>query len=279
MSNIIDGIYGFLTAPGDLYGNRFLPFRGALLPYLLTNIAYVLFVFKIGPWFMRNRQPYDLKPVLRYYNIGQIVYNAIVSAMSFYLYVIKRPMSITCMTILPIDHPLKNIEGLTSALYVINKFIDYFDTVFFVLRKSYKQITFLHVYHHIMMTSLSLLYVKYSGGGGHASMIGILNTLVHVFMYAYYLMSATRPEMKNSLWWKKYVTSLQLVQFVLILVHQMWPLVIQRDCEYPKLLCLCSCVQALLMLYLFGSFYIKTYIRNPKKKSTPPVVAQEAKTR
>ncbi|XP_067613823.1 very long chain fatty acid elongase F-like [Eurosta solidaginis] len=268
MANIIE----FLTGPGTLYGNRYLPFRGALLPYLLTNIFYVLLVFKIGPWFMKNRQPYNLKPVLRYYNIGQIVYNAIVSAMAFYLYVIKRPMPITCMIILPIEHPLKDIEGLVSALYVINKFIDYFDTIFFVLRKSYKQITFLHVYHHIMMTSLSLLYIKYSGGGGHASMIGILNTITHVFMYSYYLMSSTRPEMKSSLWWKKYVTRLQLVQFVLILIHQAWPLVIQPSCDYPKLLSVCSCFQALLMLYLFGSFYINTYIKNPKKN-----LAHEAK--
>ncbi|XP_053955797.1 elongation of very long chain fatty acids protein F-like [Anastrepha ludens] len=278
MSNIAANVYAFLTAPGTLYGNRFLPFHGALLPYLLTNILYVLLVFKIGPWYMKNRQPYNLKTVLRYYNIGQIIYNAIVSGMAFYLYVYKRPMAITCMTILPTGHPLKNIEGLVSALYLINKFIDYFDTIFFVLRKSYKQITFLHVYHHIMMTSLSLLYIRYSGGGGHASMIGILNTNVHVFMYAYYFMSATRPEMKNSLWWKKYVTSLQLVQFVLILVHQMWPLVIQRDCEYSKVLCLCSCIQAILMLYLFGSFYIKTYVRNPKKHAAQQV-SQEAKER
>ncbi|XP_017468647.1 PREDICTED: elongation of very long chain fatty acids protein AAEL008004-like [Rhagoletis zephyria] len=266
MSNLIASVYNFLTAPGTLYGNRFLPFHGALLPYLLADILYVLLVFKIGPWYMKNRPPYKLQTVMRYYNIGQIIYNAYCSYVGFYLYVYKRPTPITCITILPTNHPLKDIEGIIGALYVVNKFTDYFDTIVFVLRKSYKQITFLHVYHHIMMTTLSLLFIRYTGGGGHASMVGILNTCVHVFMYTYYLMSATRPEMKKSLWWKKYVTRLQLVQFVLILVHQVWPLVIQRDCEYPKLLCLCTSLQAILMLYLFGSFYIKTYIRRPEEK-------------
>ncbi|XP_014091801.3 very long chain fatty acid elongase F isoform X1 [Bactrocera oleae] len=277
MANIIDSIYGYLTAPGDLStGNRFLPFHGALLPYLLTTIFYMLFVFKIGPFFMKNRQPYNLTSVLRYYNIGQIIYNAVVSCMAFYLYVIKSPLALTCITILPKDHPLKNIEGLVSALYVINKFIDYFDTIFFVLRKSYKQITFLHVYHHIMISSLGLLYLRYLGGGGHAATVGILNSFVHVVMYAYYLASATHPEMKNSLWWKIYVTKLQLIQFVVLFVHQMWPLVVQTDCEYPKLLLVCSCLQALFMIYLFSSFYVRTYIRSPKKETG---VVEEAKKR
>ncbi|XP_011182273.1 elongation of very long chain fatty acids protein F [Zeugodacus cucurbitae] len=280
MSNLVDNIYGFLTAPGDrnLSGIRYMPYHAALLPYLLTSIFYVLFVFKIGPALMKNRQPYNLTSVLRYYNIGQIIYNAIMSGLAFYLYVIKRPMPITCISVLPTGHPLKNIEGIVSAMYVFNKFLDYFDTIFFVLRKSYKQITFLHVYHHIMMSSLGLVYIRYLGGGGHAATVGILNSFVHVVMYAYYLASATNPEMKNSLWWKKYVTKLQLVQFVLLLIHQMWPLVVQTDCPYPKALLVCASLQAVLMIYLFSSFYYKTYIRNPKTKDTP-LKAQEAKRR
>ncbi|XP_018803793.1 PREDICTED: elongation of very long chain fatty acids protein 4-like [Bactrocera latifrons] len=276
MANIIESIYEFLTAPGDLStGNRFLPYNGAMLPYLLITVFYVLFVFKIGPFFMRKRQPYNLRSVLRYYNIGQIIYNTVISSLGIYLYLIKAPLALTCITILPTGHPLKNIEGLMSALYVVNKFIDYFDTIFFVLRKSYKQVTFLHVYHHIMISSLSLIYMRYSGGGGHAVTVGILNSFVHAVMYAYYLVSATHPEMENSLWWKKYVTKLQLIQFVVLFVHQMWPLVVQTDCDYPKFLLLLSCSQAIFMIYLFSSFYIRTYIIRPKKETR---ITQEAKT-
>lgn len=276
MANIIDGIYEYLTTPGDLTtGNRFLPYHGAMLPYLLITIFYVLFVFKIGPFFMRKRQPYNLRSVLRYYNIGQIIYNAVITSLGIYLYVIKAPLALTCITILPTGHPLKNIEGVMGALYVFNKFIDYFDTIFFVLRKSYKQITFLHVYHHIMISSLSLMYMRYSGGGGHAVTIGILNSFVHTVMYTYYLVSASHPEMKNSLWWKKYVTKLQLIQFVVLFVHQIWPLVVQTDCDYPKSLLLLACSQSIFMIYLFSSFYIRTYISRPKKEAR---VRQEAKT-
>ena len=33
-------------------------------------------------------------------------------------------------------------------LYYIQKYFEYLDTIFFVLRQSWRQVTFLHVYHH-----------------------------------------------------------------------------------------------------------------------------------
>ena len=36
-------------------------------------------------------------------------------------------------------------------LYYINKYIELLDTVFFVMRKKWNQVTFLHVYHHAIM--------------------------------------------------------------------------------------------------------------------------------
>ena len=36
-------------------------------------------------------------------------------------------------------------------LYYVNKYIELLDTVFFVMRKKWNQVTFLHVYHHAIM--------------------------------------------------------------------------------------------------------------------------------
>ena len=36
-------------------------------------------------------------------------------------------------------------------LYYINKYIELLDTIFFVMRKKWNQVTFLHVYHHAIM--------------------------------------------------------------------------------------------------------------------------------
>ena len=47
------------------------------------------------------------------------------------------------------------------------------------------------------------------------------NSFVHVIMYAYYGLSAIGPQMRPYLWWKRYITKLQLVRsFITILCWQ-----------------------------------------------------------
>lgn len=86
--------------------------------------------------------------------------------------------------------------------------------VFFTLRKKQNQVTFLHVYHHTITSICSWLYVKFLPGQQGAVII-FLNSLVHVIMYTYYLISALGPKYKKYLWWKKYMTWIQLVKFSL----------------------------------------------------------------
>lgn len=71
--------------------------------------------------------------------------------------------------------------------------------------------TFLHVYHHTITSICSWLYVKFLPGQQGAVII-FLNSLVHVIMYTYYLISALGPKYKKYLWWKKYMTWIQLVK-------------------------------------------------------------------
>ncbi|KAJ4448782.1 hypothetical protein ANN_00173 [Periplaneta americana] len=43
-----------------------------------------------------------------------------------------------------------------------------------------------------------------------ASITAFINAFVHIFMYTYYMLSAMGPRVKKYLWWKKYITLLQL---------------------------------------------------------------------
>lgn len=43
----------------------------------------------------------------------------------------------------------------------------------------------------------------------------LLNCVVHVFMYSYYGLTALGPSYQKYLWWKKYLTTIQLVCQVL----------------------------------------------------------------
>jgi hypothetical protein len=42
-------------------------------------------------------------------------------------------------------------------------------------------------------------------------LFGMINTFVHIIMYSYYLFPALRLPFQNYLWWKKYLTVLQIV--------------------------------------------------------------------
>ena len=105
-------------------------------------------------------------------------------------------------------------------MYFLCKIIELLDTVFFVLRKKQRQISFLHLYHHAMMPICAWIGVRFVPGG-HGTLLGVINAFIHIIMYAYYMLSAFGPHMQKYLWWKKHLTSLQLVQFTIILYHNL----------------------------------------------------------
>jgi len=96
--------------------------------------------------------------------------------------------------------------------FFISNLIDFFDAFFLVLRKKERQISGLHLYHHGMMPIFLWSGVRYVCGG-HAIFLAfvILNALVRVVMYSYYLIAAMGPRFKKFIWWKKYLTTFQIV--------------------------------------------------------------------
>ncbi|ALC42071.1 CG18609, partial [Drosophila busckii] len=243
-----------------------LPLTNSPWPTLLILGVYALFVLKLGKLYMQKRQPYNLRKLLMCYNLGQVAYNGLFFGITFYNLIIKQICNWRCMEPFPFGHEHKNLERYVHYAYFINKILDLLDTVFFVLRKSYKQISFLHVYHHVMMCCGCYLVMRFYGTGGHLNFVGMLNSLVHTVMYFYYFLSAYYPGLKASLWWKKYITISQLMQFLMLFSYAAYILVFSRDCGYPACLLLVQIVQAVIMIYMFGNFYVKTYVQAKKKQ-------------
>jgi elongation of very long chain fatty acids protein 7 len=96
-------------------------------------------------------------------------------------------------------------------VYFIAKLTELLDTVFFVLRKKDNQVSFLHLYHHTVMPMISWGCTKYFPGG-HGTFIGVINSFVHIVMYFYYMLAAMGPEFQKYLWWKHWITNLQMVR-------------------------------------------------------------------
>ncbi|XP_024884285.1 elongation of very long chain fatty acids protein AAEL008004-like [Temnothorax curvispinosus] len=81
-------------------------------------------------------------------------------------------------------------------------------------------------------------------------------------MYSYYFIAALGPKYKKYLWWKKYMTWIQLVQFALMLVYLVLTLIL--DCRTPKALTYFFTIVVIIFMYLFSDFYRQAY----KKKIT-----------
>lgn len=48
--------------------------------------------------------------------------------------------------------------------------------------------------------------------GGHGTLLGLINSFIHIIMYSYYLLSSLGPQYQKYLWWKKHLTAMQMVR-------------------------------------------------------------------
>lgn len=78
------------------------------------------------------------------------------------------------------------------------------------MKKKNSQLTFLHCYHHFCMALGCYVAAKWLPGG-HGLLLGMINLYVHGLMYFYYFLTSFKPELKQSIWWKKHITQVQLV--------------------------------------------------------------------
>ncbi|KAJ8909586.1 hypothetical protein NQ315_016600 [Exocentrus adspersus] len=328
-----------------------------LIP-LSIGLAYLYFVYSLGPRLMQNRKPFNIANIIRLFNLIQIIANAYVAVQGLkYTLTIMKPCK-------PIDYTINYGSNLALHVaygYYLLKIFDLFDTVsifwysptssiifahypcyvrssiidsnerskwnyniledflkitisgygaktveidryprhcfevmlyrviqkekiifnvsyskgrsslrkhfwtnvFFVLRKSYRQINFLHVYHHFFIVIGVWIGLRYVAGG-ESLWIGSLNSCVHVVMYLYYLL-ATFDDKWKSTKYKKILTQLQIIQFLILMIIY-FNTVIVSSCQFPKWIGFLLVPQCCFMILLFGDFYIKTYLINKNKK-------------
>jgi elongation of very long chain fatty acids protein 4 len=142
-------------------------------------------------------------------------------------------------------------------LYYISKIVEMLDTVFFICKGNYHQLSFLHIYHHSTIFILWWLGVKFVPGG-NAVPGAIINSSVHVIMYSYYFFAAFGPLFKKYLWWKRYITGIQLTQFAIALTQSISAY--NTGCRWPNWMYIWFNGYQISFLFLFGNFYIVNYI-------------------
>lgn len=246
---------------------------GLASPLIPCSIVatYLLLITCILPKFMENRKPFHMKGILLVYNFIQVVLSCLCV---YYMWVGGGHGSYFCHNVeYHTDPGSTGMLMLTGAYtYYTNKYVELLDTVFFALRKKWNQISFLHVYHHAIMPLYMFIGVRWLPGGHIGFGGGLLNSLVHVVMYSYYLLAALEVPQKY-LWWKKYLTLFQIVQFILLFGQgTIFLLGYALDLEYAK----CGypwqmSALGLAILYgpfliMFSKFYSASYTKKSSKK-------------
>ncbi|CAH0388611.1 unnamed protein product [Bemisia tabaci] len=226
------------------------------VPTFLVCISYVYLVKVLGPRLMANRKPMQLRKLLIAYNLFQVVF----SSWLFYELAasgwLTGDYNLRCQPVDYSDSPRTLRMVRVCWWYYFSKFTEFFDTIFFVLRKKTRHVSLLHVIHHGVMPMSVWFGVKFTPGG-HSTFFGLLNTFVHIIMYAYYLLAALGPQVQKYLWWKKYLTFIQMVQFVLIMVHAFQ--LFFTDCNYPRAFAWWIGLHAVMFFFLFKGFYKQQY--------------------
>ncbi|CAB0035562.1 unnamed protein product [Trichogramma brassicae] len=231
------------------------PLMDSPIPTFLIVVSYLYSVTILGPRLMANRKPFQLRNTLVAYNAFQVIF----SLGMLYEHLMSGWLLDYSYKCQPVDYS-HDPSALRMAnlcwWYFISKFTEFADTIFFVLRKKDSQVTFLHLYHHSLTPLETWVCVKFIAGG-HGTLGNLINNFVHVIMYFYYMLSAAGPEYQKYLWWKKHLTTIQLVQFFLVFVHSAQALIF--DCGYPKLIASLLLLHSTIFFVLFYDFYLAAY--------------------
>ena len=152
----------------------------------------------------------------------------------------------------------KTLYGIRMAyFYWISKFIDLIDTFLFALRKKYSHITFLHLYHHTIVPIFGWMLLRINPLIPVVGFFALCNTFIHVVMYSYYGLAAFGPQIQKYLWWKKYITKMQLYQFILYAIYAC--IVVCKQIDYPIFWVNFVFTQPPFFFYMFYDFYQRSY--------------------
>merc|ERR1712159_474168 len=185
---------------------------GASLEFAaVLTAAYLAFV-AVGSFIMSRKE----EPVAIPMTVG-MVYNYLQVALCSYMFIESGLIAyregysmVPCNTF----NAQKPAADNVVWIFYLSKALDFFDTVQIILGQKWRQLSFLHVYHHSSIFFIYWLNLRLNYDGDIYLTV-VLNGAIHSIMYLYYFVSLHT----SNIWWKPYVTKLQLVQFFCMLTQ------------------------------------------------------------
>jgi elongation of very long chain fatty acids protein 4 len=161
-------------------------------------------------------------------------------------------------------------------LFYTSKFYEFIDTFIMLLKGNLRQVSYLHVYHHMTIPFIQWILACYSPGGENY-WSQIINSWVHVVMYTYYFMASVLPKdpavRKRWLWWGKYLTMMQISQFAANFSHGVYCL--RGGSNYPLGIGRIYTWYMVTLLFFFGNFFLQKHVAPAGKKGASDISPQK----
>lgn len=188
-----------------------------------------------------NKEPVVYQVMIPY-NVVQVLLCAYMIAGALYAFVTGGYLPI-CN---PHNYADSKVAGILWVFYV-SKVLDFVDTFLIIARNKWDQFSFLHIYHHF---SIFFVYwiVTNVGFDGDVYYTVVANSFVHLVMYSYYYLTAFNFKPV----WGRYVTQLQMGQFVTMMLQAIF--ILARGCDYPNRLTAVYLVYIMSLFALFKNF-------------------------
>eukprot|EP00759_Apiculatamorpha_spiralis_P046583 PhF_6_TR42887/c0_g1_i2/m.64978 len=206
-----------------------------------AHIFYIVLVIGLRA-FMKNREEMKCTTAKLVYNSIQVVLSVLIAGALF-------PNFIQQPNIL--NTPFCSDIEFWVFVHYLSKYVDWFDSIFIVLGKKDRQLSVLHLYHHLTIGLIWGFLLRAGLGNGTAFYGAFINSFVHAVMYFHYLI--TSFGIKNP--YKHYITTLQMTQFASCILHAVLVLLT----PFPKSWALFQLCYHCTLLVLFGNFYKQTF--------------------
>ena len=273
VASVHPGLAGKVPEQLDFFNNQ------SIMGIVYANVFYFVVCLFLYVAMKQRSKPFQIYNLIQVYNLlcvflaGYVVHGIIQHKW-------LAPGTFACNSM-----DVASDEGKKLAfvmwVYYAQKYFEFFDTFFFLLKQSWRQISFLHLYHHSSITFVTAAFITHDINGD-SYLAALLNSFIHVCMYGHYFLSSfgvkktVGGKVKTlvfgvfPMWWRPYLTKMQLLQFTICWIQPVYAFYKGASCGYGDWLKVLMIIYQTTMFVLFMHFYTNAYkktypVRDEKK--------------
>jgi elongation of very long chain fatty acids protein 4 len=233
----------------------------------LTAMYYII-VFMLIQIMKRREKAFELFYFSQVHNIAMALVALYMGVEYIRLYIrdgIKLGYNVVHDDDKQLDH------ARVQYIFLLSKIPEWNDTFIMILKKNFRQVSILHLWHHGSVFILTFMAMR-TIPGGDPNLAACINSWIHVIMYSYYFCAPlaksknVNPIVKLVVKFKMLITIGQLVQFLIVfgrdcyIMYNIYVLGKEHCHECGPLYMYWNEVfYMLIMIGMFGNFFVQNY--------------------